>query len=151
TRLVQETMDVFVKARLLTANAREGTEITIEVSHEAVLREWKRLAGWLYEASTDIRFQQSFSEDVAGGEQRKQPQDRLYRGIKLKEARDWAKRNKPNQQEAAFLRASVKRRTFSLVILMLVALLLVSSIGVAGWFFLTRPADPTRVTTLDDN
>src|SRR5262249_28673048 len=40
TRLMQETLDVFVKARLLTTNVNGDTETTIEVSHEALIREW---------------------------------------------------------------------------------------------------------------
>src|SRR5207245_2645385 len=46
TRLLRETMDTFIAARLLTTN-EVGDTTTIEVSHEAVIREWKRLAEWM--------------------------------------------------------------------------------------------------------
>jgi hypothetical protein len=147
---MQETLDAFIKARLLTTSQNRGT-ITVEVSHEAVIREWKRLAEWLREAREDIHFQQSLSEDVAEWEQRKQPKDRLYRGAQLKEAQAWAKHNRPSQHEGAFLRACAAQRTLSLVRLSVIVLLLVSSMGIAGWYFLTLPPSSTLVTTLQDN
>ena len=150
TRLMRETIDAFIAARLLTASEIAGTT-TLEVSHEAVLREWKRVAEWLHEARDDIRFQQTLSEDVTEWEQHKRPRDRLYRGTQLKEAQAWAKRNRPSEREVAFLHASANRRILLVVSLVAIALLLFSSIGVAGWFFVTRPPDPTLVTTLQDN
>ena len=68
TRLMQETFDFFVKARLLTANASESTETTIEVSHEALIREWSRLVSWLRTARDDIRLQHVISEDATASE-----------------------------------------------------------------------------------
>jgi len=149
TRQMQETLEAFIRARLLFTN-RVGGITTIEVSHEALIREWKRLTEWLREAHDDILFQQSLSEDVVEWEQRKRPSDRLYRGVQLKEAQTWARRNKPSEQEAAFLRASVAQRIRSLVGLILVALLLASSIGIAGWYAFLQPK-PTLVTTLQDS
>src|SRR5579864_3571031 len=55
TRLMQETLDLFVKARLLTTNASKDTQTTIEVNHEALIREWPRLIDWLRTARDDIR------------------------------------------------------------------------------------------------
>jgi hypothetical protein len=106
TRRMHETLERFVKARLLTTN-QMGEQMTIEVSHEAVIREWKRLADWLREAREDIHFQQAFSEDVTEWTQRGRPTDRLYRGSQLAEIQMWAQRNMPSQNEAVFLQASV--------------------------------------------
>ncbi|HEY6408126.1 MAG TPA: right-handed parallel beta-helix repeat-containing protein, partial [Ktedonobacteraceae bacterium] len=146
---MQETLEAFIRARLLTTNQISG-KTTIEVSHEALIREWKRLAEWLREARDDILFQQSLSEDSAEWEQRKRPRDRLYRGVQLKEAQAWARRNRPSEQEVAFLRASTARRILSLVSIIVVVLLLVSSMGIAGWYVFLQPK-PTLVTTLQDN
>jgi hypothetical protein len=146
---LQEVADAFVKARLLTTSEIAGTT-TIEVSHEALIREWPRLAGWLREAREDIRLQQTLSEDVTGWEQRGKPKDRLYRGSQLKDAQGWARRNVPNKKEVTFLQASAAQQTLSLVGLILVALLLASSIGIAGWYVFFQPK-PTLVTTLQDN
>ena len=64
TRLLRETAEAFIKARLLTTNEIAGTT-TIEVSHEAVIREWKRLAGWIRETREDIYLLQVIREDAA--------------------------------------------------------------------------------------
>src|SRR5204863_6108413 len=82
TRLLAETIEAFTTARLLTSNTIAGVP-TVEVSHEALIREWARLSDWLHEAREDIRFQQSLSEDVAEWEQRDKPSDRLYRGYQF--------------------------------------------------------------------
>ncbi len=123
--------DAFVTAHLLTTNEIAGTT-TIEVSHEAHL-------------------QQALSHDVAEWEQRSKPKDRLYRGSQLKEASRWAQRNVPSDKEVAFLQASAASRVRSIVSVIAVLLLLVSSVGVAGWFYLHRTPDFTRVTNLQDD
>ena len=64
TRLLRETAEAFIKARLLTTNEIAGTT-SIEVSHEAVIREWKRLAGWIRETREDIYLLQVIREDAA--------------------------------------------------------------------------------------
>src|SRR5439155_19745725 len=119
TRLLRETIDTFITARLLTTNEVGGTT-TIEVSHEAVIREWKRLAEWMREAREDIPLQQAISEDVAEWERRGKPGDRLYRGSQLKEAQAWARRNTPSGSEVAFLRASIASRVRFLVSVLMV-------------------------------
>ncbi len=99
---MRETLEAFIRARLLTTNQVAG-KTTVEVSHEALIREWIRLAEWLREARGDILFQRSLSEAVAEWEQGKRPRERLYRGARLKEAQGWARRNRPSEQEEAFL------------------------------------------------
>jgi predicted outer membrane repeat protein len=150
---MRETLEAFIGARLLTTNQIVGKS-TVEVSHEALIREWKRLAEWLRDARDDILFQQSLSEDVVEWEQRKRPVDRLYRGSQLKEAQDWAKRNMPNKHEGAFLRASKFQQTVSIMWRVTASCLLVLFIGGAAWFATHLPPatpDPTLITNLKDN
>jgi hypothetical protein len=146
---MQQTLEAFISARLLTTN-QIGGRITVEVSHEALIREWKRLADWVHEARDDILFQRSLSEDVEEWERRKRPRDRLYRGTQLKDAQKWAIRNRPSEEEATFLRASATQRTLTFAGIIVVALVLASSLGIAGWFVFFQP-NPTRVTTLKDS
>src|SRR5262249_6606214 len=136
---MQETLDKFIQARLLMTDQRADTT-TIEVSHEAVIREWPRLTEWLHETREDIHFQQSLSKDVEEWGERKRPRDRLYRGVQLREAQAWAKRNRPSEREAAFLRACTARRTRSLLRLIVIVCLLVSSTAFAGWFWFFQGA-----------
>jgi hypothetical protein len=157
TRLLRETLDTFIAARLLTTNEIAGTT-TIEVSHEALIREWPRLADWLREAREDIRLQQIISEDAAEWEQHNKPGDRLYRGSQLKEAQAWARRNSPSGNEVALLRAGAAHRMRYRAIVTAILLLLVLLIGL-----IIRPSvllaiaeirftiAPTIVTSLNDD
>jgi WD40 repeat protein/transcriptional regulator with XRE-family HTH domain len=99
--------EAFIGARLLTAGGRGG-ERTLEVSHEALIREWTRLGDWLEEAREDVRLQGRLSADAGEWDQRGRPQDALYRGTVLQEARAWVERNTPSAREAAFLDAATE-------------------------------------------
>lgn len=105
TRLLQETATIFVKARLLVSD-QSGDERTLEVSHEALIREWARLGEWLQDAREDLRLQKALVADVAEWQRRGQPADMLYRGERLAEAQAWADRNAASRDEVAFLHAA---------------------------------------------
>src|SRR5207249_1379047 len=64
TQMLHESVDRFVKARLLTASQAEDGLI-IEVSHEALIREWARLQEWLREARGDVQFEHSLAQASA--------------------------------------------------------------------------------------
>jgi len=147
TALLREVTDTFIKARLLTANEYAGST-TVEVSHEALIREWARLYNWLREKREDIHLQQAISNDVEAWEQRSRPKDRLYRGSQLKEATAWARRNQPNKQEAEFLRTSVVRQIRFVVNMIAIFLLIVATAGAIVWFL--NP-DPRLVTNNNDD
>jgi len=76
TRLLQETIDAFIEARLLSTDTRAGFA-AVEVSHEALIREWPRFSDWLHVAREDIRLQQMISEDTVEWEQHGKATDRL--------------------------------------------------------------------------
>ncbi len=145
---LQDTLEAFISARLLTTN-RSGDKITIEVSHEALIREWPRLTEWLREARDDIYLQQTISKDADEWERRNKPRDRLYRGSQLKEAQAWANRSTPSDNERTFLDASAVQRVLYVMSVTVIILLLLSTAGVSVWF-LSRP-DPTHVTNLQDD
>ena len=110
TTIIRAVADTFVTARLLTTNEIAGST-TIEVSHEALIREWDRLTKWLREAREDFVLQKALANDTVEWIQRGKPTDRLYRGSRLTEMQTWAKRNHPNRDEAAFLQAAEDERT----------------------------------------
>ena len=101
TVLLEEVSEAFIRARLVTSNTVAGTAV-LEVSHEALIREWPRLARWLHEAREDILLQQTISEDATSWQERGKPGDRLYRGPQLSEAQAWGTRNSPSKNELAF-------------------------------------------------
>jgi len=107
--LLAEVRDAFVENRLLTTNKHDTIE-TIEVSHEALIREWVRLGDWLNSAREDLRFQRGFALDVADWLRKNKPKDDLYRGVRLYEAQTWAAKaeNAPSDDEIAFITASAE-------------------------------------------
>ncbi len=105
--IIGAVVDAFITARLLFSGETGGGP-TIEVSHEALIREWPRLSAWLREARDDIALQRTVSADAADWLRRGRPVDRLYRGTKLAEARVWAGRNTPSSDETTFLQASAE-------------------------------------------
>jgi len=157
TKVMSETIDAFVAARLLMTNDIAGVR-TIEVSHEAVIREWPRLAGWLKEAREDIPLQQAVSKDVEEWEHYGKPKDRLYRGTQLKEAIAWTTHYMVSEREMAFLRAGERQQQRSnllKVIIIFLILLLLIPIGLLGVPKLILSAQqlnflPITVTSLQD-
>jgi hypothetical protein len=151
TVMMEEVVRAFTTARLLTTDTVSGVA-TVEVSHEAVIREWARLGEWLDGAREDVHQQQIISDDAAEWERHGKSKDRLYRGTQLKEAQAWARRNTTSEKETSFLRASAAQRLRALLIGVLVVLLLLSTTVATGWFLFYKPPppDPTRVTTLVD-
>ncbi len=109
TALLRETATAFITGRLLTTNTIAGVA-TLEVSHEALIREWARLADWLATNRSDILLQRDLGSDVAEWLRRNCPADRLYRGSQLVEAQAWERRNVPSKDEVAFLQASEAER-----------------------------------------
>ena len=148
TELLQQVTAHFLAARLLTTSEIAGIP-TIEVSHEALIREWTRLDDWLWEAREDIRLQQTISKDVAEWQRRGKPKDRLYRGSQLKEAKVWARHNTPSKDESVFLQISgartVRYRISAIGILLLVLLLSIPT------YLLFQPYFTPSVTNLNDN
>ncbi|HLY27647.1 MAG TPA: TIR domain-containing protein, partial [Aggregatilineales bacterium] len=107
TTMLQAITDAFIGGRLLTTDKIAGVT-TIEVSHEALIREWERLGNWLKDARDDVRLQKQISQDAAEWLRRGQraDDDGLYRGTVLIDAQDWARRSVPSATEAAFIEAS---------------------------------------------
>src|SRR5262249_56368426 len=65
------------------------TERFIDVSHEALIRGWPRLRGWLDEDRAGLRLQRRITEAAQEWERSNQDPDLLYRGAKLVQAHDW--------------------------------------------------------------
>lgn len=103
--LMRQVLDAFVKNRLLITDRRNDIE-TVEISHEALIREWPRLREWLTTMRSDIELQQTLSADANDWIKRERAADRLYRGSALKEAYEWSMRSLPSADEVSFIDAS---------------------------------------------
>jgi WD40 repeat protein len=111
TTIMQVCANRFIGARLLTTN-RVGDAVTLEVAHEALIREWTRLSDWLKSARDDVGLQKQIAQDTAAwtGRGKTLDDDGLYRGYVLMNAEEWAKRNVPSAYEMAFLQVSAARQ-----------------------------------------
>ncbi|MDR6325920.1 AAA family ATPase [Actinoplanes couchii] len=72
-----------VKARLVTVGAD-----TVEISHEALLTSWPRLAGWVAEAREDLLLRESVTEAARDWDRSGRDPDLLPRGARLIAARE---------------------------------------------------------------
>ena len=84
-------MDRFGKARLLTFDHDPITRgATIEVAHEALLREWARLRNWLTESRADVRSQRQLAHAAQEWEGAKRDPSFLLTGARLEQFEGWA-------------------------------------------------------------
>jgi WD40 repeat protein/DNA-binding SARP family transcriptional activator len=81
---VRRIVEVLAERRLLTLS--EGS---VEVAHEALLREWPRLRSWIEEDRERIRIHRSLHAAAADWLEHDRNDDWLYRGSHLLEAREW--------------------------------------------------------------
>src|SRR5262249_1066102 len=135
--------------RLLVTNEIAGKPM-LEIAHEAFLQEWQLSRDLIRDDHRAILLQQALSRDVAEWQRRENPRERLYRGVPLKKAQAWAKRNTASGQEQTFLHASARGRLRALVTVIGVVLLIVTSSGIAGWVVLFPP-QPDYVTNANDD
>ena len=110
-------IELFVEARLLVRDrrpGRDGETDTIEVAHEALLREWPALRAWL-EADRDFLVgKDKLAEDIANwrNADARQKDDALLGGLNLIRARQWLIERQAqdlSDEERAFIAASVAR------------------------------------------
>ena len=94
---------VLTESRLLTVD--EGA---VEVAHEALLREWPRLRGWLEADAEGRRLHHHLIGAAREWRDSERDPAELYRGARLAAALDWAAEHDPelNELERAFLEES---------------------------------------------
>ena len=95
-----EVVNRLADRRLLTVS--DGS---VEVAHEALLREWPRLRAWLDEDVEGRRLHRGLREAARAWDADARDAGGLYRGARLASALEWAARHDPelNATERAFL------------------------------------------------
>ena len=91
-------------ARLITT-----TEGAAEVAHEALIREWPTLLGWLEENREGLRLHRQLTEAARDWSAMDHDPDLLYRGARLAQTSEWASthQDEMNDLEREFLLASI--------------------------------------------
>ena len=127
---VARVVALLADRRLLTIS--EGT---VELAHEALLREWPRLRQWVDQDRDGLRIQRGLAAAAAEWERLRRDQEAVYRGTRLREAVEWRDACDPvlNELEREFLRAgeaardrdrATRRRRTGIVLGAVVAVLL---------------------------
>jgi WD40 repeat protein/DNA-binding SARP family transcriptional activator len=100
---VRPLLTTLADARLITTG-----EDTVEVAHEALIREWPRLRDWLNEDREGLRLHRQLSEAAHDWELLEHDPGALYRGARLSQANEWAAGNEKalSTSQCAFLAAS---------------------------------------------
>ena len=111
--LLQAALDTFGKPRLLTFDRDPvSREPTVEVAHEALIREWDRLRAWLDESRDDIRLQRRLAAGAAEWQAAQSDTSYLLSGAQLAQFASWATDTSValTAGEQAYLAASTAER-----------------------------------------
>lgn len=100
---VREVLTLLADARLITTELE-----TAEVAHEALIREWPTLRGWLTENREGLRLHRHLTDASQEWAQMGRDDDAAYRGARLAQALEWAAANtgELNALEREFLETS---------------------------------------------
>ncbi len=106
-------VDAFGTSRLLSfdRDPRTGTP-TVEVAHEALLREWARLRGWIDAARENVRMHRRLAAVAAEWEESERDPSFLLRGEHLAQFDSWSEESglAVTKLERAYLQTSIREQ-----------------------------------------
>jgi formylglycine-generating enzyme required for sulfatase activity len=139
---VAKVLKTLTDARLVTAQ-----QDSVEVAHEALIREWGKLRKWLDEDRESLRLHRHLTESATEWQRRGREPSELYRGVRLRQTQEWRKEHSDqlNPLEREFLRASqnVKSQEIMRLVTFAGVLLLAAVLAQMGYLnrFMYRPID----------
>ncbi|UJW32573.1 NACHT and WD repeat domain-containing protein [Saccharothrix sp. AJ9571] len=100
---LEAVLDKLTSARLIVLD-----HDTIEIAHEALIRAWPRLRGWLDDNRDSLRLQRRLTDDAGIWDDLNRDPGVLYRGERLASAQEWAQsaNGRLTTRERRFLDAS---------------------------------------------
>jgi formylglycine-generating enzyme required for sulfatase activity len=109
---VERVLHALENARLITASHEAGVRenernVYVDVTHEALIREWQTLRDWLKDNREGLRVRRHLLETAKEWERRKRDPSELYRGLRLEQAWAWVEGHASDltKTEKAFLDA----------------------------------------------
>ncbi|MBN1123118.1 MAG: protein kinase [Anaerolineae bacterium] len=111
--LMDEVIDTFTAYRLLSTDRDPASRRpTVEIAHEAILREWERLRTWLDESREDLRMQRQLARAASDWLGADRDESFLLRGGRLRQFEVWAAGTELalTSDESAFLEQSIAER-----------------------------------------
>ena len=110
---IEQIVTVFGRSRLLTFDHDPITrEPTIEVAHEAIIRQWQQLRGWLDESREDLINQRRLAAAAAEWQRSDQDPSYLATGARLEQIEEWQRESRLalSQEENEYLQKSMAER-----------------------------------------
>jgi energy-coupling factor transporter ATP-binding protein EcfA2 len=110
-KVARGVVKALADARLVTTGRDETTgQETVEVAHEALIRGWERLRGWVEEDRAFLTWRQRLGGALREWERLKRDAGMLLRGGRLAEAERWLgeRGDDLSPYERAFIEASLK-------------------------------------------
>ncbi len=111
--VVEDVLDHFGRYRLLTFDRDEATRgSTVEVAHEALIRQWERLREWLIESREDVRLERQLLHSAEVWDEARRDKSYVMGGTRLQQFEEWAQSTslQLNQLERDYLEASLADR-----------------------------------------
>jgi WD40 repeat protein/serine/threonine protein kinase len=149
-------VDLFVKNRLLVADTDPQGEVTVSVVHEALLREWQRVADWLKQNREFLRMRDRLDASMRQWKLMERHRDYLLPpGLPLAEADKLEDEfgNSLNREQHDYIGASIaeqtrKRRLRNRIrnVVTLVFALLAIAAGLFAWVAKSQKHEAERVT-----
>ena len=101
----RQVIAALVAARLMTTD-----RVAVEITHEALIRSWPRLRGWLDEDRDGVRVHRLLTEATHSWDALGRDPSVLFRGTRLAQARSWHDRARPalTTRERQFLETAVR-------------------------------------------
>ena len=94
TDTIDLVLSILTDARLVITGTQEpGSVKTVEVAHEALIREWPTLRTWLAEDREGLLLHQKLADDTRDWLRLEKDPGELYRGARLELALDWTEKN----------------------------------------------------------
>ena len=108
--LMDEVIDTYANYRLLSLDNDPASRTpTVELAHEAILREWERLRRWLNDSRDEIKLQRQLASLTDEWTKSGQESSFLLRGARLETFEKWAAQTglALTPDERTYLRASL--------------------------------------------
>jgi len=107
-RLLITNREVGVEGTVAGAVAQAQIEVQIEVAHEALLRQWRTLAGWITADKADLYYGGELLKDAQEWRRAAPERQAEYAlmGMRLREAQSWLTRADANDDQRQFIAAS---------------------------------------------
>lgn len=106
--VVEKVVERLIESRLLTMSSDPRGARMVDVAHEALIRGWPRLRGWIEEEREPLRIHRGITEATRDWQARNRDAELLYRGVRLAEANELRRKSyiSLNKPEREFLETS---------------------------------------------